>query len=96
MLSDPSPAQVKHLLGESFLSLLRQIGTQDIQARPDSFDPLACDKLDSWTYLGSRVAISTHGKHTPINNSENLHQGAGGGFRGLLIAGCDVAHRGAN
>lgn len=32
----------------------------------------------------------------PPYNSENLHQGVCGGFRGLLIARRDVAHRGGN
>jgi hypothetical protein len=88
--------QIQHLPGEFFLSLQRQIGTQDLQARPYSFDTLACGKLDRWAYLRALAAVSTHSRECLIDNSENRHQGACGGFRCLLIARCDVAHRGAN
>ena len=123
MLSGPPPAQVKHLLGEGFLSLRRQVGAKHAQACPHSFDTTLSGKPDSCPYLGAQMAVLTHAAVYLINhsssrrrrpryprtptrrysrdrrltpNSENLHQGACGGFRCLLIAGCDVAHRGAN
>jgi hypothetical protein len=62
-------AQVQHLLGEFFLGLQRQIGTQNIQACPHSVNTLACGKLDSWTYLRALAAISTHAREYLINHS---------------------------
>jgi hypothetical protein len=56
--------QVQHFLGEHVLSLQRHIGTQDVQAGPDSFNTLACGKLDSWTYLGAPVAVLLTGRIT--------------------------------
>lgn len=51
------PAQVQYLLGEYFLRLQRQIGTQDIQTCPYSFNTLACGKFDSGLCLGALAAV---------------------------------------
>jgi hypothetical protein len=64
-----SPAQVQHLFGEGFLTLRRQIGTQDIQACPYRFDTLACGKPDSGLPLCAPVAVLTHAMAYLINNS---------------------------
>ena len=62
------PAQVKHFLGEGFLSLLRLVGTQNTQACPHGLDTLACGKLNSCRYRGPLAAISTHATAYLINH----------------------------
>jgi hypothetical protein len=65
-------AQVQHLPGEFFLSLRRQIGTQNTQACPYGFDTLACGNLDSCPFLGTQLAVSAHWEQTPNNSNSAI------------------------
>ena len=62
--------QFKHLLSEGFFTLRRQIGTQNTQACPYGFDTLTGGNLDSCPFLGTQMAISTHGRHTPLTTQK--------------------------
>jgi hypothetical protein len=46
------------------ISCLVNVGTQNAQACPHSFDATLSGKPDSCPYLGTQMVVSTHGRHT--------------------------------
>jgi hypothetical protein len=67
-------AQVQHLPGEFFLGLRRQIGAQDTQACPYSFDSTLSRKPYSRLKLGVLAMVSTHRRHTPNSSPFPLQE----------------------